>query len=149
MEGEALVQWFGNVSWYLCTMTKYSPITLPKELDFFSIYEEDGIKYIHVFGYSYKSSNSEYTSADNPSGTYWANMECCGFLFPLAEFIKGYAENPDFMNDTYCEVPQYQDDLTADEMVKTINTYFDGRPADAYLPFGEITMETVCGDYVC
>ena len=114
-----------------------APITQPKELDFFSIYEENGIKYIHVFGYSYESD------------TYWANMECCGFLFPLAEFIKRSAENPDFMNDTYREVPQYQDDLTADEMVQTINTYFNGRPADAYLPFGEITMETVCGDYVC
>ena len=118
-------------------MTKYFPIIQPKELDFFSIYEEDEIKYIHVFGYSFKSD------------TYWGNMECCGFLFPLAEFIKGYAENPEFMNDIYCEVPQYQDDLTADEMVQTINTYFDGRPAEAYLPFGEITMETKCGDYVC
>ena len=130
-------------------MTKFSPIKQPRELDFFSIFEMDGIKYIHVYGYLYKSSNREYKSVDNPGGIFWANMECCGFLFPLAEFIKNYTENRDFVNDTYSELPQYQDDLTAEEMVNTINTYFNSHPADAYLPFGEITMETKCGNHVC
>ena len=129
-------------------MLPFIPLTKPQELDFFTIYEQDGIKYIHIFGYSYKSDSNEYVSESNPDGIYWANMECCWFIFPLAEFITNLKENENFVDDTYCELNQYQGDLTAEEMTNTINSYFDGSPADAYLGFEEITMNTPCGNYV-
>ena len=129
-------------------MLPFIPLTKPQELDFFTIYEQDGFKYIHIFGYSYKSDSNEYVSESNPDGIYWANLECCWFIFPLAEFIANLKENENFVDDTYCGLNQYQDDLTAEEMTDTINHYFDGDPADAYLGFEEITMDTPCGNYV-
>ena len=129
-------------------MLPFIPLTAPEELDFFSIFEDMGVKYIHIFGYSYKSDSNEYVSEDNPNGIYWANMECCWFIEPLAEFIAHLKENENYVDDTYCELNQYQGDLTAEEMTDTINHYFDGHCADAYLTFEEITMDTPCGDYV-
>ena len=129
-------------------MLPFIPLTAPEELDFFSIFEDKGVKYIHIFGYSYKSESNEYVSEDNPNGIYWANMECCWFIEPLAEFIAHIKENENYVDDTYCELKQYQGDLTAEEMTETINTYFDGHCPDAYLTFEEIAMDTPCGDYV-
>ena len=117
-------------------MTPFKSITKPISVDFFSIYEEQGKKYIHVFGYSYESDD------------YWANMECCWFIFPVSEFVANLKENENFVDDTYCDLNQYQGDLTADEMTDTINHYFNGHGADAYLDFGEVSEDTPCGDYI-
>lgn len=117
-------------------MKTFAPLTQPKELDFFTIYEENGIKYIHIFGYSYESDG------------YWANMECSWFIFPVSEFIANLEEYGDFVDETYQGLNQYQDELTAERMTEVINGYFDGKPADAYLDFSEITMDTPCGNYV-
>lgn len=129
-------------------MLPFVPLTAPEELDFFSIFEDMGVKYIHIFGYSYKSDSMEYVSEENPDGIYWANMECCWFIEPLSEFIANLKENENYVDDTYCELKQYQGDFTPQEMTDTINHYFDGHCADAYLTFEEITMDTPCGDYV-
>ena len=129
-------------------MLPFIPITTPQELDFFSIFEDMGVKYIHIFGYSYKSDSNEYVTPENPDGIYWANMECSGFIEPLSEFIANIKENENYVDDTYCELNQYQGDFTAEEMTDAINHYFDGHCADAYLGFEEITMDTPCGDYV-
>lgn len=129
-------------------MRKFIPLTEPESLDFFTIYEDNGVKYIHIFGYSYESSSEEYVSDKNPDGTYWANMECCWFIDELSEFIANLKENENYVDDTYCELSQYQGDLTVKEMTDTINHYFDGHCPDAYLAFEEITMDTPCGDYV-
>lgn len=129
-------------------MKAFEPLTAPKELDFFTIFEDFGIKYIHIFGYSYESSNYDYKTDENPDGTYWAHTECSWFIEPLAEFIARLKENENYVDDTYCELNQYQDDLTAEQMTDTINHYFDGHCADAYLGFEEITMDTPCGNYV-
>ena len=117
-------------------MKKFNPVTSPVELDFYSIYEQDGVKMIHIFGYSYKSDD------------YWANMECCWFIEPLADFIEHLKENENYVDDTYCELKQYQGDYTETEMVDIINHYFDGHCADAYLDFSELTQDTPVGDYV-
>lgn len=117
-------------------MTPFKSVTKPISVDFFSIYEEQGKKYIHVFGYSYESDD------------YWANMECCWFIFPVSEFVANLKENENFVDDTYCELSQYQGDLTADEMTDTINHYFNGHGADAYLDFDEVSEDTPCGDYI-
>lgn len=129
-------------------MIPFKPLTAPQELDFYTIFEDQGVKYIHVFGYSYKSDSMEYVSEENPDGVYWANMECSWFILPLEELLAGMKENEDFIDETYEGLNQYQDDLTPEEMTDCINHYFDGHCADAYLYFGELTMDTPCGDYV-
>ena len=129
-------------------MEKFEKVTKPLALDFYSISEDNGVKFIHVNGYSYKSDSMEYVSEENPDGTYWANMECCWFIEQLEEFIKKLHENENYIDDTYCDLNQYQGDHSENEMVDIINHYFDGKPADFYLPFGEITMDTPCGNYV-
>lgn len=129
-------------------MEKFEKVTKPLELDFYSISEVDGIKVIHIFGYSYKSDSMEFVSKQNPDGVYWANMECCWFIEPLEEFIQNLRADYNYVNDAYCEVKQYQSDNNDEQMVNIINHYFDGKPADAYLAFEEITMDTPCGNYV-
>lgn len=118
-----------------------APVDSPSMMDFFTIYEVDGVKFIHVLGYLYESD------------TYWANMECVGFNMPLAEFIKGTqernAEGESFMDEVYQECEQYQDDCTAEQVVKIINTYFDGKPADYFCPVLKLTEESPCSNYVC
>lgn len=129
-------------------MQKFTPVSEPIAVDFYSIYEVLGVKAIYVYGYSYKSSYKGYATEENPDGAYWADTTCRGFGMDLDEFIASLNENPAFVDDTYCEVDQYQNDLTAAEMANRINTYFEGEPADAYLPFSEITMDTPCGNYI-
>ena len=129
-------------------MTPFKTVSRPISVDFFNIFENLGIKYIHIFGYSYESSNYEYATESNPSGTYWANMECCWFIFPLSEFVANLKENEDYVDDTYCELKQYQGDYTPEEMTDIINHYFEGHGPDAYLDFTEVTEDTPCGDYI-
>jgi len=129
-------------------MEKFKKVRKPVALDFYSIYEDGGVKYIHIFGYSYESSSMEYVSKKNPYGTYWANVECCWFIEPLSDFIKHFAENDQYVDDTYAMLSQYQGDYDKDRMVDIINHYFDGKPADYSLGFGAITMDTPCGNYV-
>ena len=64
-------------------MLPFKPITKPIEVDFFSIYARGGMRYIHLWGYTYKSDSNEFITPDNPDGIYWANMEACGLEIPL------------------------------------------------------------------
>lgn len=130
-------------------MKKFNPVSAPFEGDFYEIYMVEGVKHIHIFGYSYKSSNFEYKTDDNPYGVYWASVECVGFVFKLEEFVSQYKKHgSEFIDYWYCELKQYQKDYMADEMTKAINGYFDGKGADAYLGFGEINNDTECGNYI-
>ena len=130
-------------------MRKYNPITKPIEADFYSIVEQSGEKFIHINGYTYKSDSTEFITEDNPNGTYWANLEVCWFVFTLAEFVKNYKEKGyEWVDEVYCDLNQYQGDLTEREMTETINRYFDGHGADAYLDFSELTEDTPCGNYI-
>lgn len=117
-------------------MRQFKPITCPEEVDFFNIYEKDGIKYIHIFGYCWEGDDC------------WKCMECKGFILPLSEFIDELKRNDNFVDDTYAELPQSQYDFSEEQMTEFINYYFNGNCADAYLPFYEITINTPCGNYV-
>ena len=144
-------------------MKPFSPLTQPEEVEFFSIYTRDGVKYIHLWGYTYESSSNEFVTEDNPNGIYWANMEACGLEIPLAEFLdasKGYDDPVDLANDLYEECKQYQGDYDAEGMAVTINHYYndivfsvdypsknEGNP-DAWLDYTELTMDTPDGDYI-
>lgn len=137
-------------------MKPFVPFTKPEEVDFFSIYTRDGVKYIHLWGYTYESSSNEFVTEDNPDGIYWANMEACGIEIPLQEYLDEEYNN----DDLYEEASQYQGDYDEGGMVATMNHYYndivfsvdypaknEGAP-DAFLDFGELTMDTPDGDYV-
>ena len=44
-------------------MQKFTPFTQPREVEFFTVFTQNGERYIHLHGYTYKSD------------VYWANME--------------------------------------------------------------------------
>jgi len=119
-------------------MQKFERLNKPEELDFFQIYEEHGVKFIHIFGYIYH----------NEEDGYWANMECDFFIEKLEDFVRHMSENKDYVDDSYCDFSQYQDDHSEDEILEVINTYFDGKPADYRLGFADVTIDTPCGNYV-
>lgn len=128
-------------------MNKFKKVTEPEEMDFFSVFaDEKGVKHIRIHGYIYKSSSKEYVTPENPLGTYWAKMDCDGFVEPLSEFA-GH-NNADYVNDGYEGCPQYQTDYSSEGIVDVINTYFNGKPADARLYFPEVNEDTPCGNYV-
>lgn len=131
-------------------MKKFEPLSKPQELDFYEISSVEGKKFIHIFGYTYESDSNEYVSEENPNGVYWANMECSWFIEPLENFIANLKANENYVDDTYCELNQYQGDYTAETIVsEVINVYFDGKCPDYYLGFEDITMDTPCGTYAC
>lgn len=120
-------------------MKKFEKLTEPEELDFYSIeLDHNGKKQVHVSGYVYGDTDDEY----------WRYVEVCFFIEPLEEFIKHVAEDSDYVFKMMGEHKNYIDDLTEKEVVETINNYF-GHPADYYLHYSEITIDTPCGDYVC
>lgn len=117
-------------------MTKFEKVSEPIELDFYSIeMNDDGEKQIHISGFTEK-------------GDEWRCIDVCWFIEPLEKFIKHVSELKDYVEIKYATHTQYQDNLTEDETVQTINEYFSGNPADYILSFSEITMDTPCGNYV-
>jgi hypothetical protein len=122
-------------------MEKFEKVSDPMEMEFFSI-ESDGKggKQIHIGGYTYQSDT------DFGEGL-WRNVEFSFCIVPLDEFIKNYAEDEDYINNLESEVKQYIGDHTDGEIVEIINNYFNGSPADCMLEYGEITMNTPCGNY--
>ena len=126
-------------------METFTPITTPMEVEFFTIFSQDGERYIHLHGYIYRSDD------------YWANMEACGIIIPLDQFIKNYNERG--MDELYEQAKQYQGDYDETEIVEVINHYYRdivfsiprdevGNP-DAWLNYGEITDATPDGSYIC
>lgn len=122
-------------------MEKFNHVTEPMELEFFSI-EDDGRggKQIHVLGYLYTEGE------DNGDGE-WRCVEYTGFIEPLEDFIRHYAEEDNYVDNTAAELNQYIGDHTDEEVVEIINNYFDGHPADYLMEYCEVDMDTPCGDY--
>jgi hypothetical protein len=131
-------------------MTPFKTITKPVSVDFFTICEVGGKKCIHIHGYTYESDE------------YWANMEACGIVLPLSEFLteaKSRESVLEYVDELYQEANQYQGDYTAEGIVEVINHYYrdivfsvdedngEGAP-EAYLDFAELTMDTPYGEYV-
>lgn len=130
-------------------MKPFEPISNPMEVEFFSILTDDeGKRFIHLHGYTYDT------------GEYWANMEACGIVIPLHEFISEYKRGGvKYVNQLYEEASQYQGDNSDDEIVEVINHYYrdvvfsiprepgDGHP-DAWLPLEEVAENTKDGQYI-
>lgn len=103
--------------------------------DFFEIYEENGKKYIHVYGYAYYVGDSV---TDNPDEIYRIN-DYTWFIVPLSEYLS---ENFDY--DTFqCGLTQYIRDYTED----ALNEFLENTK-ETFLELTEqLTMETPCGCY--
>ena len=120
-------------------MIKFKQIANPVELDFYQIYtDHNGVTRIHLLGYMYR----------NESDDYWGNIECTGIDMPLAEFANHYTDIDEFVNECYEGCTQYQDDMDKWHALHTINHYFDGKNAQYFLPFNQVTINTPCGTYV-
>ena len=130
-------------------MKPFTPITTPQEVEFFSVIDYIGEKCVHLHGYTYQTDD------------YWANMEACGIVVPLDDFIKEYKERGgDYTDELYEGSKQYQGDYTDAEIVEVINHYYrdivfparednpEGMP-DMWLGYGELTMDTPYGQYIC
>lgn len=118
-------------------MKKNKKISKPTEMEFYSIEETDGKKVVHVYGYCYDNENT------------WSLVEYVGHITPVKEFAEQMQKDDGFVESKAQTLNQGQDDFSEKEMTEIINTYFDGKPADYVLPYGEITEDTPVGHYVC
>ena len=126
----------------LKNMEKFSKVSEPKEIEFFSIDPDgNGGKEIHIGGYTYDSG------CDDGDGLSWRNVEFTFCIIPLKEFIKNLEEDDGYIDTIESEIKQYIGDCTEEEIVEYINNYFNGKPADYTLTYGEITEDTPCGNY--
>ena len=121
-------------------MEKFTKLTEPEEVDLFTIYEENGKKYIRIYGYTWFDYPDE--------GEYgWHLQEYDWFVEELGEFIGHLTEDEDYVDHLAQGMTQYIADMPGETMTNLINSYFGGEPADAYLGFEQITMDTPCGNY--
>ena len=119
-------------------MRKFKNASKPFQCEFYQVYTQDGVKMIHLFGFTYESD------------TYWAGIECVRIIGTLKEFIEGYKlQSSSFVDDAYESASQYQKDMTAEEAVDYINHYFDGHGADKVCDFSELRNNTKDGNYIC
>lgn len=102
------------------------------DCDYYSIYEENGEKYIKFWGYFYECDD-DFDEA----------VEFCNAYIKLKEFLKDRSMRDTVETDT----KQYIVSMTEDEAIEEMSTYYDGNPPTPY-PLEDVTMETPCGDYV-
>lgn len=130
-------------------MTPFFPFSEPDEVEFFSVIDYLGQKCVHLHGYTYKSDD------------YWANMEACGIIIPISEFVSGYAQRGmEFVDEEYECAKQYQGDYDDAGIVDVINHYYrdivfparednpEGMP-DGWLDYGKVNEDTPYGQYIC
>lgn len=117
-------------------MKQFEKLSHPAEMDFYQIFEVNGVKHIHVFGYCYKNDD------------HWTNIEFTGFIEPLSEFIKNVDVDSDYVDEKSCDIKQFWNDFSEDEMLDAINHYFSGQPAQYAASYSDLTMDSPCGDYV-
>ena len=108
------------------------------ERDWYQIHDNYGEKYIHIFGYAYHGE-------DNGDGEYRI-VEYCGFEMPLEDFIKGIHSDEDWYCNEECQTKQYIGDYTKEGVIEYIIA--SDIPEFPELGYGELTMETECGDYI-
>lgn len=103
--------------------------------DIYEIRCVEGEKHIHISGYAYLGDRFEYNSF-------------CGLDFRLSEFIERYKAETEFVNYEECGCKQYiegfDSEIELEEFLGIDNPSYMLTP----LRYGDITMETPCGDYV-
>ena len=118
-------------------MKKFSKLAEPKELDIISI-ENDGKggKQVHILGYTYKGDVD------------WKYVECIFCIVPLDEFVKGVAEDEEYVSNLMSECKQGIKDCTEQEVCDIINQYYDGNEPEGWIDYDEISEEYPCGNFV-
>lgn len=102
----------------------------------YSIYDEDGEKYIHFHGYFYITESDDDLCA--------RDLEYCFAIMPLSEFLLCR----DDLSDVLSEYKEYIEDITEKEAYRRMANYYDGNnPAGTLLTLKDVTMETPCGHY--
>ena len=128
----------------------------PEDCELFSIFEEDGKKYVRIEGYAWnangerdwKDYNEEYgTRHSNERNGFWVLTEYSDFEMPIEEFIA-HKDDPDYFFEEGSECQQYEGGYTAKEIVETLNSYFEGHGPVARVLYTEVTLDTPCGAYV-
>lgn len=119
---------------------KFITITELEEQQDFELYEiytdYEGKRIIHIFAYTYM-------------GDDWRLTEGTGIIIPLDEFIANFTEQgEEYTDELWRETNQYDGAMSAAELVTTINGFFNGYPADAFLQYGDITPDTPDGNYI-
>lgn len=107
----------------------------PVECELYSIFTEDGKRWIHIFAYIWKYCDGE---------DEWRISEGTGMLVELKDFKGGQ----EYVDELWEQTKQYEDAMSGERMVETINKYFNGRPADALLSYGNITTNAPDGNYI-
>ena len=104
------------------------------ECDYYSIIESCGEKHIKFWGYFYNCDDKEKPS------------RCLEFVWAEVS-LEGFLRDDSIYDLIQDNAKQYIADMTKDEAVEAMNTYYNGNPPTPY-PLEDVTMETPCGDYV-
>lgn len=106
------------------------------DYDFYSIEEDaNGVKNIHILG------NICYDD-----GRY-ITTEYVGFIEPLSDFIAHIKDNMDYVNEKAETLNQCGADVDATIALGMVAHYFDGKAADYFLDYTDITIDTPIGNY--
>lgn len=125
-------------------MEKFEKVNKPERMEFYSIeLDNKGEKQIHLLGWCY-----DHEDEDEYGNPLWSFVEPSFLIVPLKEFVENRKGNDDYVESLYAESKQYQGEVTETEAVDGINHFFQGKPADCWLPFSDITLDTPCGNYV-
>lgn len=109
--------------------------------DFFSIEMYPGeLKCIHFWGYFYDNGEEAYEGEGKTS----RNLEWCGFIIPLEQYLQWDEEDFDRYQGS-CNT--YIEDMAPEDAVYAMNHYYN-EETPVELPLKNVTMETPCGDYV-
>lgn len=105
---------------------------------FYSIEEDRGGKYVHIF------SNMIYNDVYE---LHEDNM-FCGMVIPVKylELLSG-RDIRNFIESLCCEY-KYIDIIKNEDLASRLNNYFQGTPGKC-LNFNDITDDIPCGDYFC
>lgn len=114
----------------------YPQFTKPVMADFYSIFKEDGVKQIKLWGYTYEGDPGD-----------WRIIDCTHATIPLSEFVDGYKKRGvEFSDEVYEDARQYEDEVSAEVALSTMNDYFSGQNC-SLLSWEDVTEETAEGFY--
>ena len=111
----------------------------------FSIFEKNGEKAIRIRGYFHEMPNSDSSCMDPAKPC--RSVEYYGFEYGLNEFLAKDLNDPNKMSAEACQYQTCVKDLSEEDAIYTMNSFYDGKPPVMY-PMYFLTMDTSCGNYV-
>ena len=86
-----------------------------ENVNYFEIFRQDGIKYIHFSHYYYHAGELEPGNGLPFRCVTFKNAE-----LPLSEFLEGYRNDPGFVDLVQQKARQYIEDISAEELIKGV-----------------------------